>query len=462
TEAEIREKGFIKVSRELFQATGGNKEQLRLLLGSVEALNAVLVIGGTGYQTATKFLGEYEQKAGSAQVAFDKMNVTFGRQVTLLKTELKVALIKLGAALIPAARMMLKALRVVMSVLNQLVNIFVALPKPVQIAIIAFFALLAAIGPVLVIVGTLLVAMGAFVALMPFISVALFHLAVAFAAVLIPMGVFLGVALLLIAVAPLIMDNWEPISKFFTRSLPAAFETAGKAIKDIILGIPKFLSGVAAKAIKIGTSIINAVSQGMAAAASGLFRVVGQIVAGVIKLMNPFNWVMGSTMTETYEKAGTLAGEKMSGAFAQAIRAGARQSKDAVVEGLGVEEAAKEVEDIAEEAGEDVGNAFIGALEDIVNRSMGAITSTLAAPLAAMRGIVQSLAGELQRLAGLPSVESAQEDLARAQLAVQEAALRPALREAKQARERIGNIDDEIDALVEQREELINLAHGHT
>ncbi len=79
-----------------------------------------------------------------------------------------------------------------------------------------------------------------------------------------------------------------------------------------------------------------------------------------------------------------------------------------------------------------------------------------------MRSVVESLAGELQRLAGLPSVESAQEDLARAQLAVQEAALRPALRQAQQSRERIADIDDEIDALVEQREELINLAHGHT
>ncbi|KKL98553.1 hypothetical protein LCGC14_1823260, partial [marine sediment metagenome] len=462
TEAEFAERGFIDIARELFVATGGNKEQLRKLLGSVEAVNAVLVIAGSGYQTATRFLGEYTNKAGSAQVAFDKMNATFGRQVTLLKTELKVALIKLGTALIPVARMMLKALRVVMSVLNQLVNIFVALPKPMQIAIIAFFALLAAIGPVLVIVGTLLVAMGAFVALMPFISVALFHLAVAFAAVLIPMGVFLGVALLLIAVAPLIIDNWEPISKFFTRSLPAAFEAAGKAVKDVILGIPKFLSGVAAKAIKIGSSIINAVSQGMAAAASGLFRIVGQIVSGVIRLMNPFNWVMNSTMVETYAAAGEMSARNMQRAFQNEIRAHARESSRAVVEGLGVEEAAKEVEDIAEEAGEDAGNAFIEALEDIVNRSMGALTSTLAAPLAAMRSIVQSLAGELQRLAGLPSVESAQEDLKRAQLAVQEAALRPSLREAEQARERIGDIDDEIDALVEQREELINLAHGHT
>ena len=456
TEAEFAERGFIDIARELFVATGGNKEQLRKLLGSVEAVNAVLVIAGTGYETATRFLGEYTNKAGSAQVAFEKMNETFGRQVTLLKTELKVALIKLGTALIPVARMMLKALRVVMAVLNQLVNTFVALPKPLQIAIIAFFALLAAIGPVLVIVGTLLVAMGAFVALMPFISVALIWLAVGFAAVILPILGVIGALLLLSAAALIIMDNWEPISKFFGESLPAAFEAAGKGIKDAILAIPKFLSGVAVKAVKIGSSIINGISKGIAGAASGLFRVVAQLVAGMIQLLNPVNWVVGSTLTEAYEKAGTRAGVGIDHRLLAAIKDGIPAIEDALAEPF------EEVEGEAEEAGEDAGNAFIGALEDIVNRSMGAITSTLAAPLAAMRGVVQSLAGELQRLAGLPSVESAQEDLARAQLAVQEAALRPALREAEQARERIGDIDDEIDALVEQREELINLAHGHT
>ncbi|KKK64470.1 hypothetical protein LCGC14_2983890, partial [marine sediment metagenome] len=368
----------------------------------------VLVIGGSGYETATRFLGEYEEKAGSAQAAFDKMNETFGRQVTILKTELKVALIKLGTALIPMARAVLKAFRVVMSVLNQLVDVFVALPKPAKIAIVVFFALAAALGPVLVIVGTLLVALGALVALMPFIATGLIAIAGFFAAAAIPMLVFLGVALLLIAVAPLIIDNWEPISKFFSKTVPEAFEATGKAIKDTVLGIPKLISGLAAKAVKLGANIINAVSQGIAAAAKGLFRVVGQVIAGIIKLINPANWNVGSTMTEAYGQAGVDAGEGLTDEMLAAIKGGTPDIEGALAEPF------EDVEDVAEEAGEDAGNAFIGALEDIVNRSMGAISGALAAPLAAMRSVVQSLAGEIQRLAGLPSVESAQEDLARA------------------------------------------------
>ena len=426
------------------------------LFGSMEAGVAMGFLAVDLFDKLQDSLDATTNSAGAHEKAFDKMNATFGRQVTILKTELKVALIKLGTALIPTARMMVKVLRVVMKVINQMVEAFAALPKPIQIGIIAFFALLAAIGPVLVIVGTLLVAMGAFVALMPFISVALIWLAVGFAAVIIPILGVIGALLLLSAAALIILDNWDAISKFFSKDLPAAFEAAGAAIKATILGIPKFLSGVAAKAAKIGSSIINAVSKGIAAAASGLFKVVSQIVVGMIQLLNPVNWVMGSTMTEAYEKAGTRAGVGIDHRLLAAIKDGVPAIEDALAEPF------EEVEDEAEEAGEDAGNAFIGALEDIVNRSMGAITSTLAAPLAAMRGIVQSLAGEIQRLAGLPSVESAQEDLARAQLAMKEAALRPALREAKQSRERIGDIDDEIDALVEQREKLIDLAHGHS
>ncbi|KKK97476.1 hypothetical protein LCGC14_2652370, partial [marine sediment metagenome] len=156
------------------------------LFGSMEAGVAMGFLAVDLFDKLQDSLDATTNSAGAHEKAFDKMNATFGRQVTILKTELKVALIKLGTALMPVARMMVKALRVVMKIINQMVEAFAALPKPIQIGIIAFFALAAALGPVLVIVGTLLVAMGAFVALMPFISVALIWLAVGFAAVILP------------------------------------------------------------------------------------------------------------------------------------------------------------------------------------------------------------------------------------------------------------------------------------
>lgn len=507
SEAELRQKGFINVAKELFDAADGNKEVLRKLLGSVEAVNAVLVIGGKGYERATRNLAEYEDKAGSAKLAFDKMNETFGRQVTILKTELKVALIKLGAALIPVARSMIKGFRVIMKVLDGLIGAFTKLPKGLKIAIIAFFALLAAIGPVLLILGTLLTAVGAFVALMPFMATAIASVGGAFLVAAPFMLAFLGVTLLLIAAAPLVIENWEPISHFFSKTLPNAFKDTVAGIKATVEAIPRFLSGLAAKAIRIGASIINAVSSGISSAASGLFRVISQLVVGIIKILSPANYIWGSTVEDVFGASGKAGAQ----AFFKAIKTEGRKGRKRagkdllpifpdiplgldepvgtagisrpppdVPLGLGepvgttgiielelgdttaFDEMEAAAESAGDEAGEEAGNAFLSSLEDIVHRSMGAVSSALAAPLEAMRGVVESLGSELQRLAGLPSVESAMEDLERAQLAVQEAALRPQLRQAREARERIRDIDDEIDALVEQREELIHLAQGHT
>ncbi len=460
SEAEFAERGFISIARELFEATGGNKEQLRKLLGSIEAVNAVLVIGGQGYETATRFLGEYETKAGKAEEAFDKMNATFGRQVTLLKTELKVAFIKLGAALIPIARAVLKAFRVFLKIMDQVITVFTKLPKPLQIAIVAFFALLAALGPVLLILGTLLTAMGAFVFLMPSLSTAILFVAVAFAAAIPFIVGFIGVMLLAAGIASIIITNWEPLTKFFGDTLPEAFEAGASVIEGAFDGIGRQLASFAASAIRLGANIIIAVGKGIAGAAQGLFNIIAKVVVGIITLLNPANWVVGSSMDEAYAAAGESAVRSMVISEKDEFERLSKFLTDAVVEPI--EEAMEETEEVAEEGGEAAGNAFLSALEDIVTRSMGAVTSALAAPLEAMRGVVQSLASELQRLAGLPSVESAEEALERAQLGVQEAALRPALRAAREARDRIRDIDDEVDALVEKREELIRLAQGHT
>ncbi len=459
SEAEFAERGFIDIARDLFEATGGNKEQLRKLLGSIEAVNAVLVIGGQGYETATRFLGEYETKAGTAEAAFEKMNATFGRQVTLLKTELKVAFIKLGAALIPIARSVLKAFRIFLKIMDQVITVFTKLPKPLQIVIVGFFALLAALGPVLLILGTLLIAAGAFVLFMPQMAIALAFVGGAFLAALPFILGFIAVMLIAAGIASIVIKNWEPLTKFFGDTLPGAFEAGASVIEGAFDGVGRQLASFAASAIRLGANIITAVGKGIAGAAKGLFSIVAKVVAGIITLLNPANWNVGSTMTEAYEQAGEDAGSGLTIEMLKAIKPWVASSGPIV---QAFEEPFEAIEDKAEEAGEDAGNAFLMAMEDIVTRSMGAISSALAAPLDAMRNVVQSLASELQRLAGLPSVESAEEALERAQLGVQEAALRPALRAARDARDRIRDIDDEVDALVEQREELIRLAQGHT
>jgi TP901 family phage tail tape measure protein len=100
-ETAIATQGLQATINDLMEATGGSQQQLRMLLGSTEAVQAVLRLAGTGADDFTSALLDMDNKAGATQEAFDRMNETFGRQVAILTSQLKVAMIEIGLRVLP-------------------------------------------------------------------------------------------------------------------------------------------------------------------------------------------------------------------------------------------------------------------------------------------------------------------------------------------------------------------------
>ncbi|HHB11933.1 MAG TPA: phage tail tape measure protein, partial [Chromatiales bacterium] len=71
--AALKSKGFSGVLADVARATGGNVDKLGQLFGSVEALNGVLILAGTGADAFRANLEAMGQSAGSTQTAFEKM-----------------------------------------------------------------------------------------------------------------------------------------------------------------------------------------------------------------------------------------------------------------------------------------------------------------------------------------------------------------------------------------------------
>ena len=100
-ETAIATQGLEATIDDLMEATGGSQQKLRMLLGSTEAVMAVLRLAGTGADDFTAALTAMDEKAGATEVAFEKMNETFSRQWDILKAQLNVTLIELGTAILP-------------------------------------------------------------------------------------------------------------------------------------------------------------------------------------------------------------------------------------------------------------------------------------------------------------------------------------------------------------------------
>jgi len=94
--AALETLGFEGVLRQVYDATGGNVEQLSALFGSVEGLNAALVLGADSSGKFADALADMRDASGATEAAFQKMaeNITLINQT--LANNVRAVLIGLG------------------------------------------------------------------------------------------------------------------------------------------------------------------------------------------------------------------------------------------------------------------------------------------------------------------------------------------------------------------------------
>jgi len=96
------EKGLTGVVRMLSQSVDGNQAELAKMFGSVEALNAVMMLLGDTGETQIGIWENMTEGENALNAATEKQNATFNNQVALLKNQWTKIMIEAGNVIIPA------------------------------------------------------------------------------------------------------------------------------------------------------------------------------------------------------------------------------------------------------------------------------------------------------------------------------------------------------------------------
>lgn len=157
----IKEKGLTQTLLDLVGAFKGNEEALAAVIPNVRALSGVL---GTAGAQGEEFLGiteDIKNSQGILAEAFGTTTETAAFQFGQLISELKVLAVELGTELLPIIKdNFIPLIRDVIDAIAAMAKWFGDLPAPIQKATVATLALLAALGPIILIAGNLVNVVG--------------------------------------------------------------------------------------------------------------------------------------------------------------------------------------------------------------------------------------------------------------------------------------------------------------
>lgn len=108
--AEIASRGFDTVLKDVYTTTGGNVDQIKTLVGRVEGLNAILVLGGDETGKFAEDLQLMREAAGSTDEAFKKMSENISLVGQNLLNNLRATLIDFGTPLLDESIDVMQAL----------------------------------------------------------------------------------------------------------------------------------------------------------------------------------------------------------------------------------------------------------------------------------------------------------------------------------------------------------------
>jgi len=144
--AHLQSVGWAQFLDEINNKTGGNAESMAQLFGSTEALNSVTVLATTGAEDFSAALEAMATSTGATEAAFSKMDQ--GMNDSLMDT-----LNRLKNAAVTTANLFLPAVNDMINKLGEFVQWFTNLDDGMKKNIITVIAVIAAIGPLFILIG---------------------------------------------------------------------------------------------------------------------------------------------------------------------------------------------------------------------------------------------------------------------------------------------------------------------
>ena len=145
----LAEDGLLPTLELLVETFGENVNATEAVFGNIRALAGVMDMLGSNVEATRMIFADMADTTGTIDQAFATMSETTGFKVRQALADLQAALIELGEILLPVVAD-------VMGALTTMAKAFADLPKPIQNVILAAGGLLAAFGPLLIIVGSLM------------------------------------------------------------------------------------------------------------------------------------------------------------------------------------------------------------------------------------------------------------------------------------------------------------------
>lgn len=284
-EAMIEALGFAGSLQKIEEFTGGSATEMSKLFSNVRGLRAALALTGDGAAMFAEDLDAMMNSAGATQAAFEIQMQSFQAAWKNFQNTVGVALMEIGDILLPFLATLLT------DYITPLINAFISLDDTTQGWIVAILAVVAAIGPLLLIIGQIA---GAIVA----IKSAVLVIAPAFAALklavmgfgataLAALAPFIPLILAIVAASALL---WAVATNFmgirdkigeavggimeFLGNLAGAWgemiKKAGTSLSQLGTIIWEALKGLGKAAWELGVSIIEGLLKGMASMAIDL------------------------------------------------------------------------------------------------------------------------------------------------------------------------------------------------
>jgi TP901 family phage tail tape measure protein len=231
--------GLVPALQRITDKLGGSEAHILELVGSTEALNAMLGLSGAQAEVFATALDSMRTGADALTGAFEKQNSTLSAQSQRTKNAVQAAGASIGAILAPAVTAFAEAAQ-------KLSNWMLSLDEGTRGWVVGIFLAIAAIGPALIVIGKLTAGVAALKAGLLVLKPLLFAVAAGFKSLAValfttPVGwIVLGITAL-IAVGYLLIRNWDKVKLFLSLmwdvvkdAMSAFMEWASHAVDVLI------------------------------------------------------------------------------------------------------------------------------------------------------------------------------------------------------------------------------------
>lgn len=266
--------GLVPALAAVRDALGGDSSLLSKAMGRYQGFQAVLSLTGDNAERTAGLIKQMNSSMGATDMAFQEIDKSFSRTWDKLKAQFQSLKVDIGEALQPVLTKLMTSISGILGKVSELVAGFKKLPESTQTFIISALAIVAALGPLAMILGKITILVGDVISV--FSTGALSGIGSQLSALTGSMGGFSGVITLL-GKAFVILTL--AMAAFDAGKILGTFDGLGASAKKLALAI-KDLGVFAFSTLKLAFDTLVAVMVPVVASLQAIGKTIGVLGGG--------------------------------------------------------------------------------------------------------------------------------------------------------------------------------------